>query len=754
MTRLLIFCCSALIAVALPRTAAAQAAGGVTFFENCDPKDLVIYLAMDPDQERPADKATLRGAVQIACKDLRLFANQVVLDGALIIATGDVVFSQNDLYVKADRAEINRQTRLGSFFNAAGVATLTNRPVDPNMFGTQEPQVMFRGARIERIGPRTYTVTDGAFSTCEQPTPRWEIVGSRATVVLDERVILRNAVLKVKDVPLLYLPFMYYPLGEDDRSTGFLIPSYSQSTLQGSGLSNAFFWAISRSQDAKLTHTWFSKGGQIYGTTYRFVSAPGSYGDMEFKLINEPMQVSTGGVISETGHKSFTIRGSANQALPRGFRAMGRVNYFTDLRAEQLYQQNIFRATQRERYFSGGLTGTIGRVRLSATAEQNDRFFGLDSAARHGVLPRVSLNLADKPIGRSRVYFGAGGEVAYLMQQDDLDRPETDQSLLRFDAMPTIRAPLSNLPWLSVSTAASWRLTYWLESLDETGQQVPVRLTRNLFDLQARAVGPVFSRVFPNANLKHLIEPEFNIRWLSPFERLAAVVRHDQIDTQVGGTTSLGYSLTNRFLVRRKATTEGGRSDIRQVLSVSLSQTYYSDQRAALFDQLYATPSAGRFSPLRFNVQARPAEDVAAQFDMEIDAEHRQPRSFSLSTTASRRAAQIQAGWTRRLVIPGLAGFEPDNSTNYITSSVAVRPGRGRVTARYDMHFDIKQRTMYQQRIIASYSAQCCGVNVDYQQISLTHYPNALQPVERRFGISFTLAGIGSFSNPLGSFGQ
>ena len=58
------------------------------------------------------------------------------------------------------------------------------------------------------------------------------------------------------------MPVIYYPLEEDDRSTGFLLPTYTTSSIKGSGLSNAFFWAIDRSQDATFYHDCYSKTGQ------------------------------------------------------------------------------------------------------------------------------------------------------------------------------------------------------------------------------------------------------------------------------------------------------------------------------------------------------------------------------------------------------------------------------------------------------------------------------------------------------------
>ena len=65
-------------------------------------------------------------------------------------------------------------------------------------------------------------------------------------------------------------------VNEEDRATGFLIPTYGTSTVRGQTISNAFFWAINRSQDATFAHDWFSKTGQGYGAEYRFIANPTS----------------------------------------------------------------------------------------------------------------------------------------------------------------------------------------------------------------------------------------------------------------------------------------------------------------------------------------------------------------------------------------------------------------------------------------------------------------------------------------------
>jgi hypothetical protein len=58
-----------------------------------------------------------------------------------------------------------------------------------------------------------------------------------------------------------------------------------------------------------------------------------------------------------------------------------------------------------------------------------------------------------------------------------------------------------------------------------------------------------------------------------------------------------------------------------------------------------------------------------------------------------------------------------------------------------------------QQRIGGFYHAQCCGVSLEYQAWNYGTAASLAIPKDRRVSLSFTLAGVGSFSNVLGAFG-
>ncbi len=62
--------------------------------------------------------------------------------------------------------------------------------------------------------------------------------------------------------------------------------------------------------------------------------------------------------------------------------------------------------------------------------------------------------------------------------------------------------------------------------------------------------------------------------------------------------------------------------------------------------------------------------------------------------------------------------------------------------------------TFIQQRYTTYYNSQCCGVAIEYQTFN---YGGSLAAYgltqDKRFNLSFTLAGIGTFSNLFGAFG-
>jgi lipopolysaccharide assembly outer membrane protein LptD (OstA) len=722
-------------------------------------------------QERLGPHHTrLSGAaeIELTSQEVRFSADVIdyYADQHRLTAEGNVVFVTKSSRISADRAEFDTTAQTGTFFTAFGSASVSDK-VDRSFFGGQEPDAFFYGETIEKIGKDKYRIKKGGFTTCVQPTPRWEVTAGTVTLTVDKRAVLTNAVLKVKDVPLFYVPAMYYPINKEDRSTGFLLPVYGTSTIRGSSISNAFFWAVNRSQDLTLMHDWFTKTGQGYGGEYRYVASSGSNGEFRMYRLNERATTfqQGGNSITQPARQSFEIRTNVVQGLPGGFRARGSVDYFSDVTVQQQYQMDLYNASLRTRNYQGNVSGSLGKGNsLSATYGINEIFYGDDDSQTIGGRPRVQFTRALTKLGALPLYFTGGAEYANIVRYDKSgDVKLNDQGLTRISASPSLQFPLTKWPFMSVRSSITWNNTYWTESVNTSRLQVPESVFRQYFDMRASATGPILTKVWNTPDngyaerIKHVIEPEFVIQRTTQFEDYDRIVKIEGADYTFGGTTRVTYGVTNRFLARRRAGADGSPAPrVREFLNVQVQQSYYSDARASTVDGSYAGGFYGKtptnFSPIAVSVRANPTNAVGASLRLEFDKQAGEFETIQANGTVNVGWLQTTGGWSQRKYLAIVNPlFRPPN--NFLSSQTSVNIGKGHVGGLYHFDFNLSEHTLVQQRIGLFYNAQCCGVGIEYQAFNYPNVSRFIVPQDKRFNLSFTLAGVGSFSNILGAFG-
>lgn len=698
--------------------------------------------------------------IHIVCDDVQLFANSAELyrQEGRFVAIGDVLFVSGNNRISAERLDFNTKTKTGTFYNASGTTVIRDKS-QPSAYGSQEPNAYFWGEELHKTGPSTYRIIRGGFTACVQPTPRWEVASGSITLNVDDYALLRNSVFKVKGVPLLYLPIFYYPMEEDDRSTGFLMPIYGTGTIRGQSISAPFFWAIGRSHDATFTYDWFSKAGRAVTGEYRYVLAPGSSGNATFNLLDEraitldddPTQA------PRPSRRSYKVHGSLVQALPGGWRAQANANYFTSLETQQRLQQDVFQATTRQRNFDATLSGNWAEYAISARAERRDYFDTSNRLTRTGSLPRVTVSRGERAIGTSPLYFGISGEyVNIIRSRIDDDVELTNQGLSRMDVNPTLRVPFTRWPFLTINSSVSWRGTYWTESLDAAGEQIEDVLGRQYFDLQSRITGPVFNRIFntPGGGFaekyKHVVEPTLTIQRTTAIDEFDRIVKLESGDFTKGGVTRFTYGLANRLYAKKNVS--------REIASLVVSQTYYTREDAAQYDRNYQSSYSEDARPTNFSAVAitarlSPTERVSGEFRTEWDPTVHTLRTLSASGTM--RGASwfdLSAGWSLRRLIPELPDFSrPESATHYLNAATSLRSPSNRLGGSYSFNYDFRRDFFLQQRIQGYYNAQCCGIVLEWQTMNLEGVPGVSVPQDRRFNISFSLAGIGTFANFLGA---
>ena len=264
-----------------------------------------------------------------------------------------------------------------------------------------------------------------------QPTPRWDLHADSVVLNIDHYTLLKQAVLTVKGVPMLYLPILYYPTKKEERATGFLIPTYGVSTLRGQSIHNAFFWAVDRSQDVTLVHDWFSKVGQGAGAEYRYNYGGGANGNIRAYFLDQHAASylqPDGTTVPSLAGTSYEVHGAASQDLPFKLRARGTVDYFSSLATSQTFNMNIYDASRNQRSFGGNVVGAWGSYTLNGTFDHSEYFYGPTTSSISGNWPRFAFSRNERPIGDTPFYFSVGTEYASILRDNKTGTTDVNQN--------------------------------------------------------------------------------------------------------------------------------------------------------------------------------------------------------------------------------------------------------------------------------------------------------------------------------------
>jgi len=716
-------------------------------------------------QEVVGNRLSFIGSVELQPPNsmVKFFADRidVYFDDNRLEANGNVVFSDANGRIAADRVEFDLTASTGVFYDATGSMAM-GKLADPNQFAGQDPDVYFYGQRIEMLPNRKYRITKGAFTTCVQPTPRWELASGSVDITLDDRALARGTVLRVKGTPVFYLPVVYYPLQEGERATGFLLPTYGTSTYRGQAISNGFFWAIDRSRDLTLMHDWFTRSGQGAGAEYRYVADAQSSGTVKvYRFTRKTTTYEEKGVTTVIpAEQGIEVQAAVSHRLSQRLRARARVDYFSDLLTQQLYHQNLYQSTRSTRVIDGSVSGGFGRVSASAQYQRSEYLSSNIQSNVYGSTPRLAASIAPAMLFGAPIYASATGEYAFIPQQTLISgKVLTDRSLGKWDVAPSLRVPLSRLTYLSANTSASYRSTYYSRSLNAAGLLTDEPVLRQFLTVGTEVIGPVLTKIWDTPEslvterMKHVIEPTVAVDYTTEFANQSSVpITNDAADYVVGGNARLTYGVTNRLFFRGRPTGDI-RGQTREFVTIGVQQSYYSDPLASLYDTNYVSYSGRRtavaLSPIAVTARFSPAVAFDTNARVEYDVNGNGMQSFSTGGSLSATRASANLTFSRTRPTPATV------PNSFLTGSTSVRMRNGRVTGNYLLSWDVARGQIVNQSVSASYMAQCCGVKFEFQKFNYqpSTFGSPTLPADRRINVSVVLAGLGSVSNFFGAFG-
>jgi hypothetical protein len=163
------------------------------------------------------------------------------------------------------------------------------------------------------------------------------------------------------------------------------------------------------------------------------------------------------------------------------------------------------------------------------------------------------------------------------------------------------------------------------------------------------------------------------------------------------------YGVNNRFYAKPPSVA-GQRSQPREILDVSVTQSHYSQSQASQYDVQYTTSSntvaASAFSPILITVRGMPTNELNAQTSIEIDSRYLALRQISVGGGYSWAGrVQTNVNWSKRAFIEQLEGFNnPLNLTQAISAQTNVHTRDNHFGGIYSFNYDVLRATMLNQR--------------------------------------------------------
>ena len=221
--------------------------------------DNTIHITSDDAVLGVDSNAQLKGHVRLRQADRELSADEVdyVADNKSFNVRGHVQYSDPVLRASGRRGSYGEKS--GANFVGAEFE-LPERPAR----GT--------AAAMSLDTNGVATLNSVSFSTCPNSDPDWRI--RARSIELDTHASIgvgRGATIEFKGVPILYLPWMSFPLGTE-RKSGFLFPNFGHGSRTGFQLTVPYYWNIAPQYDLTLDPSIYSSRGINLSAEFRFLT--------------------------------------------------------------------------------------------------------------------------------------------------------------------------------------------------------------------------------------------------------------------------------------------------------------------------------------------------------------------------------------------------------------------------------------------------------------------------------------------------
>ena len=572
--------------------------------------------------------------------------------------------------------------------------------MDNTLLTVPESGMTITAEKLTRINDSQFSATSTELTTCDMPYPSWKLGADNLKVNLLGYATGRNIVFYVKEIPVLYLPWIAFPVVLEKRS-GLLFPRFGYSKNRGLQLGLPVFWVISPSQDLQLDLDFMSRRGVGTGLDYRYIRTRGSEGHISAYPIYDQLENRWRWQLAQE-HKEIFSRGAnlrmtVNLASDRTF-----LNDFGEKSGDYNRQSSDTIINTMKTWQNYAATSYL---------RYNEDFYAADNRATLQTLPSLGIAGVRQKIFSMPLYFDLDGSADNLYRES----APSGQRLYFFPRISLI--PFQN-GYLQTTLFAGTHIRGYATGRQDssgeirasTGDLLPeagVRLSTSL----TRIYDADFRRL---KKIRHEIIPEFRYSFV-PERDQQRLPLYDYTDRMIHRNAS-SVSITN--LINGKFVS-GETAEYRDISRIKLEANYlFAGERRDLLTMvesqrpwsdliLESDTWLTRLLRITFDSRYNLYENHLSTAVAGIEADDRQGNSIGVGYQLARNEVEY---------------FEGRFSTRL------VKPLNLSYTARYSFDRGDFLETVY----AAEYRHKCWSVNLAVRQ----------RPGNQSYTVNFNLAGL------------
>tara|TARA_R110001583_G_scaffold41891_1_gene133178 strand:- start:79638 stop:81866 length:2229 start_codon:yes stop_codon:yes gene_type:complete len=526
-------------------------------------EETAVDVKADDAQLTEGGVSIFTGNVIVNRAGQELTANRATYDQSTgdVTAQGDINLRDSNMILKSQQAEWSMSKDEGDLVNA--------------QYRIREMHARGEASQVHRQGKIKTELEDATYTTCAPGDDAWLLQASKVNLDHENAVgSARNVVVRLGGIPVFYTPYLSFPLN-DERKSGFLVPSIGSSDKTGFDVSTPYYWNISPNTDATLTPRYMADRGLMLMGEFRYLDSLGE-GVIDAGYLSSDDLETDGSNINtnyQEDRKHFSWQ-NTSQLSSRWYSTLD-YNYVSDVSYLEDFGSSLSLAS----------TTHLNRQLNVGYYADNWSFTGLlkgyqtltDDVTPYKQLPQLRFNgvLPDQAMGLS---YGMTAEYVDF-EHDDLTAGQ------RFDIEPSVSLPWGNAAGFITPRLALRHTQY---NLTENDTAVANKTPSRTLPVASLDSGLFFDRDMTIAgnNYTHTLEPRvfylyiperdqsdipvfdsglrtFNMGQMFAYDRFSGADR-------VGDANQVTTGMTSRIIEQQSG---------REILRVSLGQIHYFQDR-------------------------------------------------------------------------------------------------------------------------------------------------------------------------------